>query len=369
MRATRDEPGPDDPFAPVADRRGSWIGGPGFIFFVLLVLIGAGSAIYLQATGQLGSMLAQGGQMIHLGTTPAPLDSSTPENGGDLQSMVAAPSDAPSAPVKPLVLTPMSPAQLIAKRPPPRSLRLPVGEFDQPPVKRFARPALFLGEKPRVGVLVVGLGLNRGITAAAIADLPPEISLSFSPYAAELPAWIDAAHAYGHEVLLDLPLEPRNYPQDDPGPLGLLTALNKEENLRRLAELLKESDGVAGVATQFGDRFLGDADALRPILSEIGQRGLGFVATVPEPSLPALAAGISDAPLLTRIDRAFPQDASRQTLAAEIEALLGNARAQGRALAVIPSYPASLAALTTLAGAAKDRGMALVPASAFLQQK
>lgn len=369
MRATRDEPGSDDPFAP-SHRRGSWIGGPGFIFLVLLVLIGAGTAIYLQATGQLPALLAQGGQMIHLGTTPAPLPGGgTDTGGGDLQSMTAVPGDTPSAPVKPLVLTPMRPAELIEKRPPPRSLRLQAGEFDQPPVKRFARPALFLGEKPRVGVLVVGLGLNRGITAAAIADLPPEISLSFSPYAAELPAWIDAAHAYGHEVLLDLPLEPRNYPQDDPGPLGLLTALNKTENLRRLADLLKDADGIAGVATQFGDRFLSDADALRPILSEIGQRGLGFVATVPEPSLPAVAGEISDAPLLVRIDRAFPQDASRQALAAEIEALLGSARAQGRALAVIPSYPASLAALTTLAGAAKDRGTALVPASAFLQQK
>ena len=52
----------------------------------------------------------------------------------------------------------------------------------------------FLGRKAEL------TGILRGI-----ADLPPEISLSFSPYAAELPAWIDAAHAYGHEVLLDLP--------------------------------------------------------------------------------------------------------------------------------------------------------------------
>jgi hypothetical protein len=271
MRATKPEPGTDDPFAPVSSGRGSWVGGPGFIFLLLLVLIAGGSGLYLQASGRLSQLLARGGEMIDLAAAPAPAPApnAAPADGPGLQSMAPMEgADAGAAqPAKPLVLTAMGPQELLEKRPPPRSLRLQPGEFDLPPVKRFARPALFLGEKPRIGVLVTGLGLNRGVTAAAIADLPPEVSLSFSPYAPELAAWIDAAHAYGHEAMLDLPLEPRNYPQDDPGPLGLLTALNGQENLRRLDELLKDADGIAGVATQFGDRFLADEAALRPVLS------------------------------------------------------------------------------------------------------
>ncbi len=369
MRASKDEPGLGGPIAPHSGRRGSWIGGPGFIFLVLLLLVAGGGGLYLQATGQLGALLSQGGQMIDLGHAPEPPAGDIGQGEGpSLQPMGAMEAtSAPAAPVKPLVLTAMGPQELLEKRPPPRSLRLRLGEFDLPPVKRFARAALFLGDRPRIGVLVAGLGLNRGVTAAAIADLPPEVTLSFSPYAPDLAAWIDAAHAYGHEAMLDLPLEPRNYPQDDPGPLGLLTALNKDENLRRLDELLKESDGVAGVATQFGDRFLADRDALRPILSELGQRGLGLVVTTRIAG--SSGKGPADGPMAAEIDRAFPQDASRQDLAAEVEALLAQAKRQRRALAVVPAYPLGIAALTTLVAAAKDRGMALAPASDFLHKE
>ncbi|MBI2254867.1 MAG: divergent polysaccharide deacetylase family protein [Proteobacteria bacterium] len=358
----RDRPGPHDPYPPVTSGRGQWIGGPGFIFILLILLILAGATIYLQATGQLGSLLAQGGQLIGLGRTPeaAPTGQGEPA----LQPMASMESGgAPSAPVKPLVLAAMGPAELLEKRPPPKSLRLIPGEFDQPPLLRFARPALFLGNRPRIGVLVTGLGLNRGVTAASVADLPPEITLSFSPYAPELAAWIDAAQAYGHEVLLDLPLEPRNYPQDDPGPLGLLTALNKQENLRRLGELLKGTDSIAGLATQFGDRFLADPAALRPVLSELGQRGLGLVVTA---NIEETARDMADAPSHARIDESLPQDASRQALTAEVEALLSAAKVKSQVLIAVPAYPLSIAALTSLAAAAKDRGLALVPATAFL---
>lgn len=368
MRAKKeDEPGPLDPYPPVTSGRSGWIGGPGFIFLVLILLILAGAAIYLQVTGQLGTLLAQGGQMIDVGHTPAENAAAPSEDGPALQPMASMEGEAaPAAPVKALVLTAMGPAELLEQRPPPKSLRLQPGEFDQPPVLRFSRPALFLGTRPRIGVLLTGLGLNRGVTAAAIADLPPEITLSFSPYAPDLAAWIDAAHAYGHEVLLDLPLEPRNYPQDDPGPLGLLTALNKDENLRRLGALLQDADGIAGLATQFGDRFLADETSLRPVLSELGQRGLGLVATA---NIDDAAKDLADAPLKVRIDETIPQDASRQALTAEVEALLASAKTKGAVLTAVPAYPLSIAALTSLAAAAKDRGMALVPATAFLLKK
>nr|WP_298686750.1 divergent polysaccharide deacetylase family protein [uncultured Dongia sp.] len=363
----RDDRLPDaiDPLRPVTSRRGSWVGGPGFIFFLLLLLIFAGTALYLQATGRLEGLLATG-QLVDLGSPPTAISSDGPTAGSpDLQPMSAMGTETASAPAKQLVLTPLGPQELLAARPAPQSMRLVPGEFDLPPVQRFARPALFLGTKPRIGVVVVGLGLNRGVTGAAIADLPPEITLSFSPYAPDLAAWIDAAHAYGHEVMIDLPLEPRNYPQDDPGPLGLLTALNAAENLRRLDQLLGLGEGVVGVATPFGDRFLGDSTALKPILSELGQRGLGFIATSAG-SVETASAGLADAPLRSVADIAIPQDESRLALAGRIDAVLAQARDKQRVLVVVQPYPLSIAALTSLAPAAKDRGLVLVPASSFL---
>ena len=69
-----------------------------------------------------------------------------------------------------------------------------------------------------MALIVGGLGLNAVTTRAAIERLPPEVTLSFVPYADNLQSWIDQARAQGHEVMLEMPMEPTGYPDNDPGP-------------------------------------------------------------------------------------------------------------------------------------------------------
>ena len=64
--------------------------------------------------------------------------------------------------------------------------------------------------------------------------MPGAITLAFSSHARDLQQWIDLARAAGHEVMLDLPMEPVNYPAIDPGPQALLTTLPSAENVARL---------------------------------------------------------------------------------------------------------------------------------------
>lgn len=360
------QPGPDDSLRHLSSAsRGGGIGGPGFIFVLLLLLIGAGAGLYLVATGTLERWLAPGSAfdfgLLGEDGTGAVTENATP-----------APATAPGGgAAKPgsqtLVLAAMDPGELMRTRTPPRSLRLAPGAFDLPPVQRFARPALFLGQKPRLGVVIVNLGHNLAVTAAAVADTPPEITLSFSPYAPDLAAWIDAAHAFGHEVTLDLPLESRAYPQEDPGPLGLLTALNADENRRRLEALLAGAEGVLGFATQRGDRFLTDATALRPVLAEIARRGLGLVIARPGANaLREAESGLANLPPRIGADIELVHDLSRQALAAALETAMVKARDDRQAMVVVQPYPLSIAALTNLAALAKDRDLALVPASALM---
>jgi polysaccharide deacetylase 2 family uncharacterized protein YibQ len=353
-----------DPFYPPPPaRRGSFLGGPGIIFVFLILLIVAGIGIYGAATGTLGAWsdairqmdLAQlwPGEDEAPGTTPAP---------------TAGTATAPAADGA-LVLTPMGPAELLAARTPPRSLHLPAGDFALPPVERYARPALFLGQKPRLAFIVVNLGHNRAVTAAAIADTPPEVTLSFSPYAPDLAAWIAAAQAFGHEVMLDLPLESRAYPAEDPGALGLLTALNATENISRLDALLALGDGTLGVATQRGDRFLTDAAALRPVLARLSERGFGFLITGTGAQVLAEAAQGIAPPPRTIADIELPHDLSRQAITARLETALTRSRGGRATLVAVQPYPLSIAALTNIGTITKDRGLALVPASALLAKE
>jgi polysaccharide deacetylase 2 family uncharacterized protein YibQ len=349
-----------DPFYPPPPaRRGSFIGGPGIIFVFLLLLIAAGIGIYGAATGTLSQWV----EALRQQDLGALLDQQSPPS-------VAGPppaADPAEAGTNPLVFTPMGPSELMTTRTPPRSLHLPAGAFDDPPVKRFARPALFLGQKPRLAIVIANLGHNQAVTAAAIADTPPEITLSFSPYAPELAAWIAAAHAFGHEAMLDLPLESRAYPQDDPGALGLVTALNPDENARRLDELVKRADGTIGFATQRGDRFLSDAASLSPVLTEIAARGLGLLVTTPGLQEADRQAG--SRPPGARADSEFGHDLSRQAIAEGLNALLMKAQKEKQAIATVQPYPASIAALTTLGTLTRDRIIALVPVSALLSKE
>lgn len=351
-----------DPFYPPPPaRRGSLFGGPGIIFVFLILLIVAGIGIYGASTGALPRWV-EAARNLDVATL----------FGGEPEAAI--PAGDSSAPVPssdgPLVLTPLGPAELLAKRKPPKSLRLATGEFNQPPVERFARPALFLGQKPRLAFVVVNLGHNKAVTAAAIADTPPEVTLSFSPYAPELAAWIDAAHAFGHEVMVDLPLESRAYPQEDPGELGLLTALNPDENQRRLDELMTRAEGAAGFATQRGDRFLTAAAPLRPVLESLGEHGYGLVVAATGGNVLAEAQqGVASLPRTATAHIEFAHDLSRQAIAEKLDAALGLAQRSGRALVVVQPYPLGIAALTQAGAAAKARDLAMVPATALLQKE
>src|SRR5262245_46038891 len=101
------------------------------------------------------------------------------------------------------------------------------------PAEAYARPFNPPVGALRVSLIVGGLGLNQKHTLDAINELPPEVTLSFTPYANDLQTWINRARQAGHEVLLELPMEAYDYPNVDTGPHTLLTSAKPEENVRR----------------------------------------------------------------------------------------------------------------------------------------
>ena len=116
-----------------------------------------------------------------------------------------------------------------------------------PTVTAAVAPAATPGP-PRVAVVITGLGLSKAVSEQAVERLPPQVTLSFSPYSDALDQWIPRARAMGHEVMIDLPMEPASFPLDDPGPQALLTGMEPEDNLRRLRWFLDKGRGYSGVA-------------------------------------------------------------------------------------------------------------------------
>jgi hypothetical protein len=270
----------------------------------------------------------------------------------------------------PLALLALSPADLMQQYPPAAGQSLIEGSFTRPAWQRFQRPASPAGAgQAQLAILVSGLGLNKALTAAAILYLPPDISLSFSPYAPNLAAWIAAARAHGHEVLVDLPMESAA-PQDDPGSDGLRTGLKPSENNARLARILDRAPQIAGVATALGSRFLTDRSALAPVLADLAERGLGVIEASPDPRLLIGELGAASrqphAKASIAIDDSQGRDAILENLAALGKAALTRDATGPMPLAVISPSPLSLALILSWSQQLSGQGLALTPATTML---
>jgi len=184
-------------------------------------------------------------------------------------SAIAAPVRAPSNPL------PKAPIAGLFSPGPNGSLPR-IAPDGRVPAQAYARPFRSNG-KPMVSLVVGGLGLNAVTTRAAIERLPAEVTLSFVPYAEGLQAWIDMARAQGHEVMIELPMEPTGYPDNDPGPYTLLSSGGADDVEAKLDWLLGRATGYFGVTNYLGDRFATSDESMGAMLGVLRQRGVAFL--------------------------------------------------------------------------------------------
>ncbi len=238
-----------------------------------------------------------------------------------------------------------------------------IADDGRTPAQAYARPFVPDGS-PRISLMVGGLGLNRNHTLAAINELPPEVTLSFVPYAADLQTWVNRARAAGHEVLLELPMEPYDYRNVDTGPQTLLTTLSPQENTRRLNLLLGKATGYFGVTNYQGAKFATDAKAAEPVMAALEERGLAFVhdGGAARSALPE-AANKSKVGFAVA-NRIVDTEPSADAIDRELLQLEALAIQNGHALGVGYAYPVTIEQLRIWAIGLKAKGYQLAPASA-----
>ena len=227
--------------------------------------------------------------------------------------------------------------------------------------KAYARPFTDDG-RPKIALVIGGLGLNPDQTRQAIDALPPEVTLSFSPYAENLQALIDRARAAGHEVMVEIPMEPLDYPDNDPGPYTLLSSAQTGEIQNKLDWLMSRATGYFAVTNAFGSKFLSQERAMAPFVQALRQRGVGFID---DGQAAGRGSGLHRASLGPKIDADLDGDAIDSQLLA-LEAL---ALQSGSAAGVGSAYPLTVAQVQKWAVAVRDRGYALAPASALMALK
>ena len=232
-----------------------------------------------------------------------------------------------------------------------------IGADGRTAAEAYARPFTPNG-RPKVSVVIGGLGLNAQTTRAAIETLPGEITLSFAPYAEGLQGWIDLARAHGHEVLLETPMEPTDYPANDPGPYTLIAANRPEDTVRKLEWLMSRATGYFGLSNYLGARFVESDQAMATFNGVLKARGLAFV----DDGLAARRAG----PIpRASADRVIDDELSAGAIDTQLKALENGAGARGQALGSGFAYPVTINQVRVWAAGLQARGLQLAPASAL----
>lgn len=242
-----------------------------------------------------------------------------------------------------------------------------IGPDGTRPSDAYARP-LKAGENhsggARVALIIGSLGIGATSTAGALAKLPAPVTLAFVPYGNDIESFVARARGSGHEVLLQIPMEPLDYPDNDPGPQTLLTSLSPEQNVDRLQWLLSRVQGYVGIGNFMGARLTASEKAISPVLREAAKRGLIYFDDGSSPrSLTDQIAGANKVPF-AKADVTIDSVPT----AAEIEKALGRlesmARERGFSVGMGSSLPVTIDQVTKWTKAAAARGVILVPISA-----
>lgn len=240
-----------------------------------------------------------------------------------------------------------------------------IADDGRSPAQIYARPFNHKDPRPRVALLLTDLGLDAAATRQAIEDLPDEVSLAFVAFADGLQTWIDRARADGHEALLAVPMEPKNFPQNDPGPNALLSNEPRPKNLVALRLSLVEATGYTGLAPFMGAAFMADGDKLRPVFDEIAERGLFFADT--RPGLISEAEEVAAATQASLVTSAIRLDAepNAEAIDTALKRLEKLARERGAALGVFNPFPVSYQRVAAWSRSLNNKGLVLAPVSAL----
>ncbi len=301
---------------------------------------------------------------------PESPDVSGPSDSGDEEppQVAAVPTPPPPPPGSAGILAPAPDPGLIEQTsigPLPR-----IGDDGRLPWQVYARPFDHRDTRPRIAIIMSGLGLSGAATQAAIQGLPGGVTLAFQPFADDLQQWIRLARAAGHEVLLNLPMEPVDFPASDPGPRALFVAYAPEENIERLEWALSRVGGYVGLLNHMGSRFTTSREAMLPIMATLEQRGLAFVdARVSARSVATVLASEHNVPRAINDRFLDAREVSRATIdarLAELEAIAGEV---GVSVGIGQAFPVTIERVREWAATLNGKGIMLAPVSAVLDRQ
>jgi len=217
-----------------------------------------------------------------------------------------------------------------------------------------------------IAIIIDDLGLNLDMSRQLMAIDGP-LTLSFLPYAEDLPSQVKRLRSRGHEIMVHLPMEPKDKRQD-PGPNALMSGLPSEEFERRIAWNLSRFDGFVGINNHMGSALTENPGLMVRVMVGLRKQGYLFVDSLTSPkSIAMRAATATGVPHIAR-DIFLDNKRSVPAILAQLEKTTQIAHKRGYAIAIGHPYSETLKAIQFWSAGLDKRKYTLVPVSQLITQ-
>ena len=249
----------------------------------------------------------------------------------------------------------------------------PTAELPQPaeeytPVsrpRRISSQPTIPPQGPMVAIIIDDLGADPAMMQNFL-DLQLNFTAAVLPNLPHARVVAELAHANGREVLLHIPMEPRNYPTDNPGENALMVGMSTAEVQDRLRGYLQTVPWVVGANNHMGSRFTENREGMREVLQTLKEAGLFFVDSRTSADSVAIAEANKTGLAHAERDLFLDNDLGEEAIRRQIRNLLGIAREQGSAIGICHPHIETHAALKKEAPSFAAAGVKVVAVSALL---
>jgi polysaccharide deacetylase 2 family uncharacterized protein YibQ len=219
------------------------------------------------------------------------------------------------------------------------------------------------GEHPKIAIVIDDFGNNESETVMGFLDLGFPITVSVLPNCPHTAGIAQAAHRAGKEVIAHIPMQPRGYPEVNPGEGALLNDQTREQLLERIDAALDDVPHAVGANNHMGSAFTAQHIPMRVLMGRLKSRGLYFLDSMTTPE----SVGMSEAAragVPTTRNRMFidsPVDESgRMDVESQLAELKKIAMKRGEAVGLGHPHPETLRVLRKVLPEFESEGIDLV---------
>jgi hypothetical protein len=208
----------------------------------------------------------------------------------------------------------------------------------------IGKEEIIISKLPKIAIIIDDLGYDAAIlNELEKIDLPLTLSvLPSAPYEKEICA---LAKRKGWELLVHLPMEPKNYPDLDPGSNALFLHMTDEQITEMIDKYLKELPEVKGVNNHMGSAFTENEAKMIAVMSEIKKRKLFYIdSRTTRQTVAAHVAKKLGVPTASR-SVFLDNDLSTEAIQLQLERLIGIAKQKNEAIAIGHPHHRTIAVL------------------------